>query len=280
MNRKQRVLYVQNGVIHDASSALNGFRSGTYVLPVVAAQDALYICSELPFNHKYFDVSVANAVASVVSVQTWTGSEWKDAVDITDETAVAGASLGQSGLLTFGMDLDRISWSWHRDSNTIPELVGTRIFNQYWARFKWTVNLTSSTALKYVGQRFSDDGDLFDYYPDLNNSELMLAFEAGKTDWKAQSFAAAETIVADLRSQSVVIRRDQILDVHLFQMASLHKVASIVYAGLGHAYRDREVQANERYVKALSMKYFEVDNDGDAVGSPMEKTMSTGFMTR
>lgn len=279
MNRKQRVLWADGGTLRDVTNDLNDFRRGTLTFDA-QANEYLYVASELPFNHKYFDVGVVNAQASVITVETWNGSEWIAAVDVVDETAVSGACLAQSGLVSFAVDIDRSAWSCHRDSNTIAALVGTRVFGMYWARFKFSATLTALTTLKYVGQRFSDDDDLDDYYPDLRQTALKTAFEAGKTDWKAQSFAAAEAIVADLRAQAIVVRRDQIFDVSLFALASVHKTAAIIFTGLGANWSERADRAEKAYKAALSLKAFEVDSDGSGAVSTVEKTMTTGFGTR
>lgn len=278
MNRKQRVIWSDNGTLKDVSAELNDYRRGTYVLDL-ATVDYLYVGSELPFNHKYFDVSVANAVAANITVETWNGSAWVAAVDVSDETKASGgsATLAQSGLVTWSPDVDKANWGCMRDSDDVDGLEGTRIFNLYWARFKVSANLTGTTALAYVGQRFSDDTDLTDFYPLLSSSALKAGY--GVSDWKYPSFAAAEAIVADLRADEVVIRRDQILDVSLFKMASVHKTAAIIFGGLtGQA--ENEKRADEKYRKALSLKYFEVDTDGDGQATAAEKTMTTGFARR
>jgi hypothetical protein len=135
-------------------------------------------------------------------------------------------------------------------------------------------------VLKYIGQRFSDDDDLDDYYPDLANAALKTAFEAGKTDWKQQSFAAAEAISRDLRRSAVIKRRDQILRADLFVDASVHKTAEIVYAGLGTAYKEHRAAAVTAYHKALDLRHYEVDKNADGAASAAEKMMSTGYGRR
>ena len=75
MDRTQRIIWSDNGTLRDISAVLNDFRRGTQVLALVGAEDKIYVASEMPFNHKYFDVSVANAVACDITVKTWNGSE-------------------------------------------------------------------------------------------------------------------------------------------------------------------------------------------------------------
>lgn len=281
MNRKQRVFWNNAGTLVDVSVELNDMRRGSYTLPLATLGDYLYVAAELPFNHKYFDVSVANDVAAVVTVETWTGSAWLACVDVVDETKAAGASLAASGPVSFMPDINKSHWSCVRDpSVTIAALSTLRVFNMYWCRFKWSANLKATTGLSYIGERFSDDTDLFDLYPGLNNSNLMTAFESGKTDWKDQSLAAAEMIVRDLRRQKIVMRREQIMDASLFNEASIHLTAALIYAGLEGEFTDAEKRARERYRDAMKLEFFEVDTDGSGTATKLEQTLSTGFLTR
>lgn len=279
MDRKQRVFWVDGGTLRDVSNDLNDFRRGTLTFDALT-NEYLYVASELPFNHKYFDLGVVNALASVVTVQTWDGSAWRSAVDVVDETSVGGKTFAQSGVISFAVDIDVSAWGAHRDSNTIAALVGTRVFGCYWARFKFSASLTNTTTLKYVGQRFCDDDDLDDFYPDLRSQALKTAFESSaKTTWNAQCLAAAQALVADLRAKAIVVRRDQVFDTSLFQMAAVHKTAAIIYGGL-KGFGERAKEANEAYASSISLNSFEIDVDGSGEVSDAEKRTETRFFTR
>lgn len=281
MDRKQRIIWSDNGSLIDISAELNDFTRGSKVLPIVAADDKIYIGSELPFNHKYFDVSVVNDVASVITVEIWTGSGWETAVDLKDETAsAAGVTLSQSGMISFARDIDKNGWICEQDTKRIPALSTLRIFNLYWCRISFSVSLKVTTALNYIGQRFSDDTNLFKEYPIFDSAKLMTSFKAGKTDWKDQSFNAAEAIISDLRAKAIVVRRDQILDSSLYTAASVHKTAEIIFAGLGNGYRDSKKDAMDAYNKYLPVKFPEVDLNGDGQLDNFEKTFSTSFGSR
>jgi len=277
MDRKQRVIWSDNGTLIDISAELNDYTRGSKVLPLVASQDKIYIGSELPFNHKYIDISVANDVASVVSIEIWTGSGWVAAVDVKDETAINGVTLAQSGMISFARDIDKSGWICERDTQRISELSTLRIFNLYWCRLSFSVSLKSTTALNYIGQRFSDDINLYIQYPLFNNERILTSYKAGKTDWKEQSFNAAEIIVRDLRAKGIVVRRDQILDSSLYTAASVHKTAAIIFAAMGNGYRDAKNDAEEYYQKNLNIKFHEVDLNADGETDGFEKTFSVGF---
>lgn len=286
MDRKQRVIWDDNGTLVDCSPELNGFRSLSKALSIVAAQDKLYIGAELPFNHKYFDVATASTIDSVMTAQIWDGSTWRAVVDLKDETqATGGKTLSGSGLVSWAVDLQQSGWTRVFDTgaesaSTFGVLTGLRIFNLYWMRI--TFSGATAATLNYVGERFSSDLDLTGLYPDLGQSALKTAFGAGasKTDWNEQAFAAAEAIVAHLRRENILIRREQIMDTSLFNEASIHKTAAIIYRGMGNGHATQRDLAEQEYKRALPTKYPEVDKDASGHASACEKTSNTTWLTR
>lgn len=280
LDRKQRIIWNNSGTLRDLSAQLNDYRSGSAVIPFIAATDAIYIGAEMPFNHKYFDVSVANALASTISVEIWNGSAWVPVVDLIDETAAAGASMAVSGKVSFAPDPDLAGWAKEDDSKRVIGLETTRIAYLYWARIKFSANLTPAFALKYVGHLFSDDSALFSQYPDLNNAQLLAAFQTGKTDWKEQSLTAAEIIVQDLRRRNIVMRREQVMDDTLFIQASVNKTATIIYGGLGNGFTDSRVEAQKQYDITSNIKFYEVDRTAQGRATECDKRAQTGFLYR
>lgn len=273
MDRKQRVLKTD---LTDVSALVNQFRSGTTALN----STILYIGAELPFNHKYFDISTANATSKTLSsVSIWTGSAWTDVVDLNDGTASGGISLAQSGTISWSRDIMRAGWGCHQDSNTIPALAGTRIFNLYWSRFTWS-NASGSGVCRYIGERFSNDDDLFDFYPDLRSTTLMAAFETGKTDWKDQSLAAADAIIQHMRRNRIIVRREQIMDGSLYNEASIHKTAQLIFNGLGNGYFERAKIAQQEFLRAVDIKFHEVDTNATGDASGYEKNLTTSWVSR
>jgi hypothetical protein len=281
LDRKQRIIWNNSGTLRDLSAQLNDYRSGVAVIPFIAATDAIYIGAEMPFNHKYFDVLVANVQASTISVDIWNGSAWVPVVDLIDETAsAAGASMSVSGKVSFAPDLDKANWQQEQDSKKVIGLETTRITYLYWARVKFSANLTASFSLKYVGHLFSDDGALFTQYPDLDDADLLDSFQTGKTDWKEQALTAAEIIVQDLRRRNIVMRREQIMDDTLFVQASVNKTASIIYGGLGNGFTDSRVEAQKQYDITSNIKFYEVDRSAQGRATEADKRATTGFLYR
>lgn len=275
----QRVFWSDNGTIVDISNTVNDHKSDSQVLPIVAAEDKIYIASLLPFNHKWIEMTVVNDQASVITADIWWGNKWNPALDVLDFTASSGVALAQSGIFRF--QTDRLKgWDRELDGFDVTGLTGVNINDYYWMRMNFSGDLNALTSIKYIGHNFSDDDDLYSYYPDLNNANLQDSFDTGKTDWKEQHFMAAQVIIRDLRTRNIILERDQIIDYELFNEASIHKVAEIVYGAFGEDHRDDMKVARDRYKEAMNLKQYNVDRNRDGRVSEIERCTSTRNFTR
>ena len=261
MIRNNRVIFEDDTTLIDITIAVNNFRGANTTLPIVAADDFIYLGAPLPFNHKFIQVSTANNQASILSVDVYNGNEWKAAVDVIDETSLAGASFGQTGLIHFTPDRNE-SWT-RRDTEDITELSTLRIYNYYWARLKFSVDFNVLTAITFLGHRFNDDEQLFTLYPEFAISGILEIFESGKTDWIEQEILAAEMIIRDLIKFQDIITDDQLLNPEKLQLASLHKMAEIIYRSMGENRQDEFTQATKDYKEAINAFNLEIDRDRD-----------------
>lgn len=275
----QRILWNDNGTEKDISVELNEWRSGTVNLPIASADDYIYIGCDLPFNHKYIEVQTANDQASAVSIDMWFSNDWEPAVDVIDRTESSGRTWAVSGIIEWKTNRLK-GWDREQDSEDVTGVSAVGLYDLYWIRLSFSGDLAAGTVLSYIGNKFSSDATLYDYYPDLNNSNLKEAFETGKTTWDDQHFIAAEMIVRDLKSRSIVMSQNQILDYEKFREPAVHKVAELIYWGLGRQFEDNRLLARGYYNDAMNVKFFNVDLNRDANLSEIEKTISTGYMTR
>lgn len=274
MLRDNRVLFYHASVFSDLSVSLSNFHSSTETFNYVASADYLYIGSDLPFNHRYFDVGTPNDVAATLSVDVWSGSAWIPAVDVIDETRnAAGHPFAQSGIISWQVDWDASSWNFDdTDEMTAPMTSAPKIFGLYWARLSWSANLKNTMTLAYVGHKFSSDEALEAEYPELALSNIKTAFESGKTDWKEQTLVAAEYIIQDLRGKKNLIQSpNQILDWRIFEKASIHKTAEIVYRAFGDDYENDLLKAMRAYKDSMDLKRFHIDQNRDATLTEAEK---------
>lgn len=268
----QRVVYSDNGSLTDISVEVNDFTGEHEIAAFIAADDFIYIGSPLPFNQKYIHMGTTkNANASVVSVQIWNGSAWKETVDIVDRTNVGGASLAKSGYISFKPDIDASSWVRMQRSADVTGLTGTSIYGFYWCRLKWSQNLTVELNPKHIGHRFNTDEDLHARYPALNNATLQGSFLANSTNWDAQTIQAAEEIINDLIERNIIISSAQLLDFNRFKFASVHKTAEIIYRGMEGGYADQMKLAANAYTKAMNMRQYYVDLNQNATLDDRER---------
>lgn len=271
----QRVIYETL----DLSKELNDWRTGSKVL-AYETDKYLYVGSDVPFNNLYFDLGTnKNIVAANVHVELWWGNAWTEAVDVIDETMVGEASLGKSGRISFRPGYNS-GWTSLPRTENLFVLSTFQIYNYYWARFSWDADLSVNTEIKSIGQKFSEDGDLFIFYPDLNNLKLMAAHAAGKTDWNPQHFAASEFIIRSLISKNIMWSRGQILDSNKFVEAAVHKTAEIIYGSFGQAYVNNKKAANDAYKSAINMGRFAIDLDGEAALNSDTRYSHTMFQGR
>ena len=286
-----RIIFSNNNVLQDLSVNLNNFRSGVEALTIIAAEDKIYFGSILPFNHKWIEMgAVANAAAAVISdIEVWDGDEWQSVVDIIDQTKIGTSTFAQSGYISWVPDKDE---SWLRDDTrgtdtNIDPIEGlgdasnpVTIYDMYWARFTFSADLTAAMELKFVGHKFSAEEDLGDQYPELILSTTKAQFETGKTDWKNQEFMAAERIIEDLERDEVVKTRDNILNWERFTMASVHKIAEIIYKAFGDDYEDNRKVARSYYLQTLKAGRKEIDRNRNARKDPQEAIDSQGTLIR
>lgn len=273
----QRIIWKDDSSLVDLSVELNDLAAQTYILPLVASADKIYIGSELPFNHRYFLVSSANAALSTVSVKIWTGNVWESAVDVIDQTKVGGATLAQSGIISWTTNRTK-NWGREESTENISELSTLKIYDMYWVELTLSVDLTSTTALAYVGQKFAKDEDLAIYgYPHLNSSSLKDAYVSGQTTWDKQHCAAAEQIVRYLTQKNVIANRNQVWNVEQFNEAAVHKVAEIIYSSMGDDYEDQRKSADAAYMKALNLAIYVTDKNTDGHVRHYESVVSTSM---
>jgi len=277
----ERVIFSDNGVLKDYTNELNCFTSKTALIDFTASADYLFIGSDLPFNNKYFYVSTVNDVASIASVDYWDGTQWVASIDIVDETSTGGKSFAQSGHINFVIDQLKTSWSCD-DTHlmTSSGLETLKIYGLYWIRVKFSVTLKVTTALQYVGQKFSEDSDLGGFYPELTLANTMKQFLTGKTNWNDQHFIASDNVCRDLQVKGIIKNRNQILNWRIFTEAAIHKVAEIVFLAFGDDFKDNRKAAQEYYNQALKTITPQIDRNNNAILDQDEKLFRTGFMTR
>jgi len=248
------------------------FRAGVYAMSAVST-DHVYIGSSTPLNNLWVEMSTVSGVnAGAPVVEVWFGQAWVPVVDLIDQTA----GMTASGRISWALDLFS-GWSYEQLSITIG-ISGSAVYNRYWMRVSWPNAFTATIA--YLGQKFSNDSILESTYPDLLQSTLLAGYKAGKTNWNEQHFMAAEAIVRDLRKRNMLRDKGQILDWTVFEEASAHKVAEIVYRAFGTAYKDHADLASKRYETEMAQRTLVLDENMNGHVESSEVINRQGWMTR
>lgn len=264
----QRVFYGTT----DISVAVSDFRVGSYAL-TYSAGNYIYIGSSAPFTNLWVEMStVAASSAGNPTVQMWFGQAWENAVDIIDQTS----GMTASGRISWATDRLK-GWNYEQESVTVG-LTGTAVYNRYWARISWASGFTAGIA--FIGQKFSSDTILQSLHPDLLQTQILNGYKTGKTNWDEQHFMAAEAIIRDLRKRNMAKHRGQILDWSVFEEASAHKVAEIVYLACGSAYKDHADSAKKRYESEMASRLLCLDETMDGHVDYQETIASQGWITR
>lgn len=274
-----RFLYADNTVLSDYTRELQKYRTGTATIPAfVATQDYLYLGSRAPFNHYYFKMSTPNTNPNTLTLAIWDGTVWDDVYETVDETK----GFTQSGYIYFVPEKDS---TWNQESTNdrgeqVSGLTSVRIHDLYWLRIKSSANWSSNVVFTWFGQKFSDDDDLRAEFPDLVRSAMLTGFEAGKTDWEEQHVKAAEIIAADLVASNIIDFREQILVREEFTLASVQKVAELIYSSFGDDYAQRLENAKVEYKSRMNKSIYRVDKNANAILSENESRARQGFLSR
>lgn len=232
-----------------------------------------YFAVDLPFNHLYFYLPTnTNNIAATMKVEYYSGS-WTEAVNLKDETN----AFFNSGYVEFTPNRNN---GWSRVSNSTELGLPYTVYDKYWMRISFNVNLKPNFRVDFIGHKFSDDLDLFSEYPVFNDVNFMTAFQAGKANWEQQHVKAAEIIIQDLQRKNVVIAPEQILDRTKFIPASVCKVAEIIFTAFGNDYTEQRNAAREEYLRRLDLSQYNIDNNSDAILQSQEIGVKQGWMSR
>jgi len=267
------------GSVTDLTLDTAEFDSRTATVSLNADVDYLYVGTSLPFNHRWFEVSSANVTAATPTIEIWYANDWKAAVDILDRTDSSGTPMAASGNLEFTPNRD-FGWDIEQDSDDITELASAPLtYNKYWMRVSYDANV--SFDLKYVGQKFASETSLYAKYPVFDSTSLKTSWDSGKTDWDEQLFAASDEVIEDLISRRIIWDRNQVLDIATLKNPAIHKCASLIFRGLGANRNPKQLaDAEEKYSHSMDKKQWKVDVNGDAQLDPIERKVSTIFMSR
>jgi len=274
----KRVFYSDNGVLRDLSVNLNKYDETESAFNYVTGEDYIYIGARLPFNSLYIKLVDKNTLPANMYIEVFDGEEWVFVNELIDETG----AFHTSGYITFVPDRDS---GWSREDTSgntdISGLESLKIYDRYWMRISFDADLSLDCSLSWVGSIFSDDGDLGSEYPDLIKASVLTAFKAGKTNWEEQHVKAALVIEQDLMINGVILDPNQMLEREDYRLASVQKVAEIVFNAFGDDFVDQRQRAREEYQRRLSSPMKKIDKNGNGIEEVTEAlNQSSGWLSR
>lgn len=232
----------------------------------------IYIASDFPFNSIYFKLGTPNAIPANMKIEYF-GNNWSEVVELRDDTH----GFTQNGHIEFTPNRNA-GWTMALESSQAG--ISKVVYQKYWTRISFDVNLTAATSLEFVGNKFSDDTDLFSEYPIFDDANFMNAFRIGKTNWEEQHVKASELIIQDLKKKSVILGAEQILDRAKFIGASVCKVAEILFSAFGNDYVEQRKNAEKEYGKRLDLSQYSVDSNNNALLEKSEIISNQGWLSR
>lgn len=263
----QRFFLKKGSTFTDYSASIREFKTGSDVIDLTTT-DYFYIAQIMPFNHLYFKFATVNDQAANIVLEYWDGNNWRVVANFLDETQLSGASFGQDGYISFIPDRN---YDWHQDDTVlnsgtehITGLGSLSIYDMYWMRISFSADLNALTAIRWIGNKFSDDNDLYGLHPTLNRSDLLSSWESGKTDWEEQHVLAAQEIINTLRKKESIYSPGQILDRYEYRLCSIAKTAEMVYTGLGNSWENEAEKAMKKYNELMSFRNKRVDQNSNA----------------
>lgn len=235
-----------------------------YLLPLLTT-DALYLGFHGKFASRYFQVGVVNAVVSALSVEYWDGSAWASVDDLVDQTSVGGATLAQSGFVSW---TNKDNWVAHNIAGTDADL------KLFWVRLKVSVNLTGTTALKSILNLYSDDSLLRLYFPELISDANYLP--SGKTNFLDQHVAAKDLVVLRLKQRKMINDESQIIDANDVAVAATYAAAKLILQPIAtsDATKDLLAIAEKGFDLEIGKVTFAVDQDEDGIVAEVERTQN------
>lgn len=269
-----RVFLNGNAGIEEVNQGITRYKTDQLEITYLA-NDYIYLLSDAPFNHAYFSVNKPNAVPCNISVQYYSQGGWVDAVHINDETA----QLSKSGAIEFTPNKEK-SWKISGNISEVEGLEAFTAYDLYAVRVSFDSDFTDPISFNYIGHCFSDDVDLYSEFPLFNDVDFLNAFRTGKTNWEEQAIKAADIIISDMISRSIINTSSQIINRATVRNASIQKTAELIFNSFGSDYTQQKIDTRKEYNHRMDMKIFKVDTNNNAIEQQVEKFSTSGWLSR
>jgi hypothetical protein len=163
---------------------------------------------------------------------------------------------------------------------SITDLETITVYDKYWMKITVSVTLKNNIELQWIGNKFSEDEDLYSEYPIFNDTTFLTGFQTGKVNWEEQHIKAAEIIIQDMKRKNVIIGKEQILERDILRPASVAKVAEIIFNAFGNDYNEQRQHAKEEYLRRMDLSKYSVDTNNNGIVDAVDVRYSQGWLSR
>jgi len=276
-----KLIYSNNTVLADISNNVSNYHSGSDAITFVADEDYFYLGQRFAFNQFYIKLAALSTASSVMLLSYWDGKEWRSVVEVGDNTS----GFTKDGKVFFVPDKQ---YGWMKSDTVrnsgVEEITGLGdviIYDRYWLRVSFSVDLDADTAIQWIGKLFASDDDLYSEYPMFNNSSLKTAIETGKTNYEEQRLRATEVCIDNLITKGIINNGNQLLDAEKLKTPIVSKTAEIIFSMLGFdEYEEDRKRARNEYTSRLNKDIFNVDRNDNALLDDRETNVRQGRMWR
>lgn len=262
------VLHDDNGTFIDWSVEANDFGRDSFVLPLVAAEDHLYVGLYKPFKQLYLELKVLNVIANDLTAEYWDGSTWNNLSSFLDMTK----GMTRSGFLSWDKPTD-----WAKTAVNGDEM--------YWVRFVPSVDITGTTEIQGLNIVFADDQDL------VNEFSNVLSYLQSLSSFISYHQSVRDDIVQSLRNKGNVktnstanelkkITKWDLLDINEVKMGAVYGVLSKIFFQLSDDPEDKWYQRHKDYEakckEALELYSLSLDKNDDGIENKSEMVQYQG----
>lgn len=259
------VLHDDNGSFVDHSIDATDFNIDSFGMPLVAAEDYLYVGLYKKFSFFFVDFEVKNTASATFSGEYYNGTSWVALSDFIDRSK----GFTRAGFMEW--DLDQEDWA--------ETTVNSK--EMFWVRFKPDADMDAGTELSGLGIVFANDDDLREevnqiekYLPSGKNSFIQYHQTVKKDMVQLINNRGRKKQKAALQGLDMVTEFDLLRPEELRQAAkyrALEKIFFQISDNVEDKYYQRYLDYRAMATDAFDLFYLTIDTNDDGEISVREK---------
>lgn len=264
------VVHDDDGTFVEQSSAAFDYGRDTFVLPMVAAEDYLYVGLYKPFQQLYVNLKVASSTSGSFTAEYWDGSTWNNLENFLD----LSQQFTRSGFLKWTKPED----DWAKTTVNGDEL--------YWVRFKPSADFSGTTEVQGLNILFADDKDLVNVFSKildmLGSLTSFVTYHQNARDDIIQAIRNKGNATKDSAKLGALknISKWDLLDASEVKQGAVYACLANIFFEVSDDVEDKWYQRHKDYLKksadALELFYLSIDKNDDGKGTSSEVVQTQG----